>query len=260
MRAILILAVLFYVLHCVPAAADDAAPGGALEIYRAGDWARAEQVAASGSDASSKTLAAQAVLAQLMSGALAEASERTRRESARRAQRYAQAALDLDPGYAPAHLRLAAAFGYEGRYISPLRAALMRLPQRGREHIEQAMALDPDDPWGPAMLGAWHFEVSRRGGEGRFGSSLSEGFSHYRVAVAAEHVEPSIPYHFALALTALDPVTHRAEIDELLEQAVSETSSAAFDQTARGLAASLHDLLALDPAAAQAEAITRLEQ
>jgi tetratricopeptide (TPR) repeat protein len=256
MRVILILAVFF----CAPAFADDPAPGGAISVYRAGDWDRAEQVAASGSDASSKALAAQAVLAQLMSGALAERSEHERREAALRAQRHAQAALDLDPDYAPAHLRLAAAFGYEGRYISPLRAALMRLPQRGREHIEQAMALDPDDPWGAAMLGAWHFEVARRGGEGRFGSSLSEGFSHYRAAVAAENVEPSIPYHFALALTALDPIAHRAEIDALLAQAVSDTSSAAFDQTARTLAASLRDLLTQDPAAAQAEAVKRLEQ
>ncbi len=246
-------------LSCAPAAADEAAPSGALGVYRAGDWVRAEELAASGSDASSRTLAAQAVLAQLMSGALADTPERTRRELARRAQRHAEAALNIDPDYAPAHLRLAAGFGYEGRYVRPIRAAFMRLPQRGRIHIEQAMALDPTDPWGPAMLGAWHFEVARRGGEGTFGSDLAEGFRHYRAAVAVGTVEPAIPYHFALALVALDPVAHRDEIDVLLARVDQSEAAGAFDETARQLAASLAETLARDPEAARALAVERLE-
>ena len=264
MRSTLIVMVrtllIFLIGFAAPAVADDVEPGGAIGVYQAGDWPRAEQLAASSSDASSKTLAAQAVIAQLMSGALVDASERTRRETARRAQRHAEAALDLDPDYAPAHLRLAAGLGYEGRYMSPVRAALMRLPQRGRSHIEQAMSLDPSDPWGPAMMGAWHFEVARRGGEGRFGSDLNEGFRHYRAAVAAEDVQPAIPYHFALALTALDPVAHGDEIVSLLDHVTRNESAGAFNETARQLAMSLAETMTRSPAEAQALAIERLEQ
>jgi hypothetical protein len=231
----------------------------ARALYRAGQWVEAEQAAAAASDAASLTLASQTILAQLMSGALADQPERMRREAARRAQAHAEAALALDLDHAPAHLRLAAGLGYEGRYVSPLNAVMRRLPQRGRDHIEQAMVLDPADPWAPAMLGAWHFEVARRGGEGRLGCSLEAAFTHYRAAVAMESVEPSIPYHFALALVAKDPVTHREEIDALLAQALAHPSQTAFDETAKSLAASLAARLAEDAGAAQTEAIRRLE-
>ncbi|MCP2678155.1 hypothetical protein NHF45_01265 [Maricaulaceae bacterium NA33B04] len=234
--------------------------GDPVALYQAGEWEAAEQAAVTASDPVSQALAAQAVLAKLMSGEVSALPERERRAFARRAQAHAQAALDMDPDYAPAHLRLAAGLGYEGRYVSPFRAVMARLPQRGREHIERAMDLDPSAPWGPAMLGAWQFEVARRGGEGRLGSSLDAAFTHYRAAVAMEGVEPSIPYHFALALVAKDPVAHREEIDALLAQALSHPSQTAFDQTAKSLAQSLFDLLVADPQAAQAEAITRLER
>lgn len=236
------------------------ASGDPVALYQAGEWEAAEQAAVTASDPVSHTLAAQAVLAQLMSGEVSALPERERRAFARRAQAHAQAALDMDPDYAPAHLRLAAGLGYEGRYVSPLRAVMARLPQRGREHIERAMALDPSAPWGPAMLGAWHFEVARRGGEGRLGSSLDAAFTHYRAAVAMEGVEPSIPYHFALALVAKDPGAHREEIEAMLAQTLAHPSQTAFDETAKSLAQSLFDLLVADPQAAQVEAITRLER
>ena len=244
---------------CAPGFAGVTASDDALSLYRAGDFVRAEQVAVTASDPVSRTLAAQAILAQLMSGNLAERPADERRELARRAQSHAQYALDMDPDYAPAHLRLAAAYGYEGRYVAPLRAFMMRLPQRGRDHIERAITLDPDNPWGHAMLGAWHFEVVRRAGEGRLDSDLDIAFARYRAAVAMEGVEPAIPYHFALALVAKDPVAHRDEIDALLAQVAAHPSEAAFDQTAKGLGASLSALLDADPVAAQLEAVARLE-
>ncbi len=243
----------------LPALAFASTSDDALTLYRSGDFARAEQLAVTASDPASRTLAAQSILARLMSGELVERAERERRDLARRAQAHAQSALDMDPDYAAAHLRLAAAYGYEGRYVAPLRAFMMRLPQKGRDHIERAIVLDPENPWGPAMLGAWHFEVVRRAGEGRLDSSLDAAFTHYRAAVLMEDVEPAIPYHFALALAAKDPVAHREEIDALLAQVAAHPSEAAFDQTARALGASLGELLAADPAVAQAEAVARLE-
>lgn len=252
--------VILVICMTAPATALERRADDPFSLYSTGDWEQAEQLAVTASNASSRTLAAQAVLAQLMSGSLADEPAGDRRAAARRAQAHAQAALDMDPNYAPAHLRLAAGLGYEGRYVSPLRAVFLRLPQNGRDHIEQAMALDPSDPWGPAMLGAWHFEVARRAGEGRLDSSLAEGFAHYRTAVTAQAVEPAIPYHFALALTALDPAAHREEIDALLVQVAADRSDAAFDQIAQALAADLAAALDQDPEQARVLAIERLEQ
>lgn len=261
----LTLALIACLALCAPAVADDAAPApGALAAYAAGDWGQAEALAATAEDPQVRTLAAQSVLARLMIGAYADAPRRDRREAARRAQDHARAALALDPDYAPAHLRLAAGLGYEGRYVNPLRAAMRGLPQDGRDHIEQAIALDPSDPWGPAMLGAWHLEVTRRAGAGTFGADPETGQAAYRRALAmlAESgaAEPAIPYHFALALIAADPERHGADAAALLDQAQSLRADTAFARAAQDLAGSLAAQLTADPAAAQAEAIRRLEQ
>lgn len=241
-------------------ASDEAALSRPSALYEAGDWISAEQRAATASDAASRTLAAQAVLARLMSGEVADQSRGDKREIARRAQSHARAALDFDPHYAPAHLRLAAGIGYEARYRSAISAAMARLPQRGLEHIETALQLDPTDPWAHALLGAWHLEVARKGGEGVFGSDVETGLSAYRQAVAMENGEPAIPYHFALALVAADPAAHRDEASAMLDQALTEPSNNAFGAAAQTLARTLKAELETDPAAAQSLAITRLEQ
>jgi tetratricopeptide (TPR) repeat protein len=240
--------------------ADDTASIGPASLYDAGDWIAAEERAATASDAASRTLAAQAVLARLMSGELVEQSRRDKREAARRAQDHARAALNFDPTHAPAHLRLAAGIGYEARYRSAISAAMARLPQRGLEHIETALELDPADPWAHALLGAWHLEVARKGGEGVFGSDTETGLAAYRRAVGMEEAEPAIPYHFALALIAADPVAHSEEASALLDLALAEPAPDAFAEAAQALALSLKTELDGDPAAAQILAITRLEQ
>lgn len=247
-------------LIAAPADSDDVPASGPGALYQAGDWTAAEQSAASASDAASKTLAAQAVLARLMAGELADEPRSNRREAARRAQSHARSALDMDPDYAPAHLRLAAGIGYEARYRSAISAAMARLPQRGRSHIETALELDRSDPWAHAMLGAWHLEVARKGGEGVFGSDVEAGLSAYRRAVAMEGVEPAIPYHFALALIAADPEAHGDEADAMLDQALSGPPADAFEAAAQDLASSLKAALETDPERAQSLAIARLEQ
>lgn len=259
-RTLILIAAALSLMAGARALGDEAAATGPIALYEAGDWVAAEQLAATASDAASKTLAAQSVLARLMAGDVADESRGERREIARRAQSYAQAALDFDPDYAPAHLRLAAGIGYEARYRSSLSAAMARLPQRGRTHIETALDLDPSDPWAHAMIGAWHLEVARKGGEGLFGSDIETGLSSYRTAASMEEAEPAISYHFALALIAADPAARRDEAAALLDQALSDPAEDAFGQAAQSLARSLKAELDADPAAAQALAIARLEQ
>lgn len=259
-RALIAICLALSLPAAAPAFDDGAASSAPHALYEDGDWIAAEQRAATASDAASKTLAAQAVLARLMAGRLADESRGDKRAAARRAQGYARSALDIDPDHAPAHLRLAAGIGYEARYRSSISAALARLPQRGRSHIETALALDPSDPWAHAMLGAWHLEVARKGGEGTFGSDVETGLSAYRRAVAMDGVEPAIPYHFALALIAADPAAHGEEARTVLDQAMAGSSGDAFDQAARDLAASLKAALDADPESARTLAVERLEQ
>lgn len=233
---------------------------GALEAYERGDWAGAEAAADARSDAENRTLASQAALTPLMLGDMSGASRSDRREIARRAQDHARAAIAADPGYAPAHLRLAAAIGFEARYINPVRAAMIGLPQEGKRHIETALSLDPDDPWAEGMLGAWHMEVARRARPGMFGSDAGEGRERYRAAAARAGDDPSIAFHFALALIAADPHAHGDEALALLDQARAADAPGAFEDAIRAQAGALHALLAGDREAAQTEAIRRLEE
>jgi len=234
----------------------------ALSAYEAGDWAEAEVLAMTDGAPTVEdlVLAAEAALAPLTLGQIDGMSRRDKREAAVRAQGYARTALEIEPDNAQAHLRLAAGLGYESRYVNRVRAVMRRLPQTGRDHMVEAMALDPAEPWGPAMLGAWHMEVVRRAGEGMFDASEAEGQALMRQAVAMEHVPVAIPYRFAVALIASDPETHLDEALHLLEQARNQANETAADQAVAGLALGLSEALEAGVEQGRAYAIERLDE
>ena len=134
------------------------------------------------------------------------------------------------------------------------------LPQQGRDHMIEAIRLDPSEPWGPAMLGAWHLEVVRRAGEGMFDANEAEGLSLMRQAVEMGDAPAAIPYRFAVALVAADPAVHGEEATLMLNRAIETAESDAVGQAVLGLATSLLGLLQTDPAAAQTEAVRLLEE
>jgi len=234
----------------------------ARSAYDAGDWATAEQAADQAPvSIEALILAADAALAPLTLGQMEGMSRRDRRDAAVRAQIYAMMVLELEPDNVQGHLRSAAGLGYEGRYVSRLRALTGRLPQRSRDHMQQAMALDPSDPWGPAMLGAWHMEVVRRTSspEGMFGSNEAEGLALMRQAAAMQDVPAAVTYRIALALVASNAAAHAEEAGALLQRAQDDAGPDASDQAVHALAQTLANLL-VTPENAQAEAIRRLDE
>ncbi|MEQ8406403.1 MAG: hypothetical protein RKE49_15005 [Oceanicaulis sp.] len=240
-------------------AAPALAQPSAREAYEAGDWAYAQTLAAEAQDAASKTYAAEAALAPLILGRMTEADRYDKRMKARTAAGLAREALDIDPGHARAHLALAAALGYEARYSNPLRAALARLPQRGRMHIERALELDPASAWGHALLGAWHMEIVRRAGERTFGADSETGLERYRAAATIAE-SPAIPYHFALALLAHDAETHGDEALAQLRAAARMETQTAFDAAMRARAEDLLEIAVTFRSAAVEDAVRRLEE
>ena len=237
------------------------APAPAMEAFETGQWGAAESAASSAtSDVDALILASEAALMPITLDQAEGMSRRDRREAALRAQEYAEAALALEPDNAEAHLRLAAGLGYQSRYVNKLRAVMMGLPQQGRDHMIEAIRLDPSEPWGPAMLGAWHLEVVRRAGEGMFDANEAEGLSLMRQAVEMGDAPATIPYRFAVALVAADPAVHGEEATLMLNRAIETAESDAVGQAVLGLATSLLGLLQTDPAAAQTEAVRLLEE
>ncbi|WP_306016912.1 hypothetical protein [Oceanicaulis sp. MMSF_3324] len=237
------------------------APAPAMDAFETGQWGAAETAAASvATDVDALLLASEAALMPITLDQADGMSRRERRQAALRAQEYAEAALELEPQNANAHLRLAAGLGYQSRYVNKLRAVMMGLPQRGRDHMVEAMRLDPSEPWAPAMLGAWHLEVVRRAGEGMFDANEAEGLSLMRQAVEMDGAPAAIPYRFAVALVAADPVAHADEAQALLNRALQTADSDAVGRAVSELATGLLALLETDPDAAQAEAVRLLEE
>ncbi len=223
--------------------------------YREGEWERAERLALEADGARGHMLAAEAVLAALMTWK----DGLDRPQAARTAQEHAEEALARDDTLADAHLRLAAALGYRGRFMPAWRAWLAGIPQQGRDHILTALELDPDDPWAHALYGAWHMEVARRGGEGTLGASLQTGLAHYRSAARSAPDEPGIAYHLAIAQVAADPDRFADEAASWLDQAASAEVEEAFDRQMKQRAQDFAGLLARDRQAAREEAVYRLE-
>ena len=245
-------------LFSTPAFAQ--APAPAMAAFETGQWGVAEAAASRTSDVSALILASEAALMPITLDQAEGLSRRERRQAALRAQEYAEAALALEPDNAQAHLRLAAGLGYQSRYVNTVRAVMMGLPQRGRDHMVEALRLDPSEPWAPAMLGAWHLEVVRRAGEGMFDASEAEGLSLMRQAVEMEGAPAAIPYRFAVALVAADPAAHGEEAAELMNRAINASSQDAVGQAVSALSEHLLNLLNTDPAAAQVEAVRLLEE
>jgi len=250
-----LLMVLGALVWLAPAHADQPP---AREAYAAGDFARAETLASADPSAEAQAFAAGSALALLMTDEAAD-----RRAVARRLSRHARNALSADDNYAGAHLRMAAAIGFEGRYAGVLRAFMRRLPQQGKSHIEQALQLDPGDPWGPAMLGAWHFEVVRRGGGRALGASLEEGLAAYGEAVEAAPDDPAIAYFFAVALLASEESTYRdlarSELERAAALAPRSGLESALDAAMIGRSGALLAALENDPAHATRLAIAEME-
>lgn len=237
------------------------APAPAIEAFETGQWGVAESTASSAAtDVDALILASEAALMPVTLDQAEGMSRRERRQAALRAQEYAEAALALEPDNAQAHLRLAAGLGYQSRYVNRVRAVMMGLPQRGRDHMVEAMRLDPSEPWAPAMLGAWHLEVVRRAGEGMFDANEAEGLSLMRQAVEMDGAPAAIPYRFAVALVAANPAVHEEEATLMLYRALETADTDAVGQAVSGLATRLLRLLETDPAAAQVEAVRLLEE
>lgn len=207
----------------------------ALTRYAAGDYLGATEIAAETDDARTLALAARAVLARAV---LAE-SEKDAKRLAREAEDYAEAALEADPELLEAHLQTAAALGLRGRHTSGLAAHLQGLARRSRRHLDQALALAPENAWALSMIGAWHMEVVRRGGARVYDASLEKGLEYYEAALRADPDNLVIAANFAQALAESgDPELVRRARD-VAARASRMAPDDAFSQAMRNRVAAL---------------------
>ena len=130
--------------------------------------------------------------------------------------------------------------------MNGMRAYVGRIPQRGRSLLESLVEENPNDPWAVGMLGAWHLEVARRGGDRGMSvldASIDAGIGFYTNAIALDPHNPAPRYFFALALLALDDAAYYDMARQQLVLCLQLPPRDAFEAAVQTDAAQLSELI-----------------
>jgi len=231
----------------VAAAPDD----GALAHYSDGAYEAAVAAATSSADVAVATGAADdanrsdnlALAARALNASAYFATRKRARQDGKRAQKLAEAALAENPEHLEAHLQAAIAMSVRGANMSIVKAFFLNLPERAREHIDHALALNPDNAWALSTSAAWRLEVARRGGGKVYGADPELGFEEFKKARALAPDNIAIAYECALRLLASGKAGWRVIALTALDDAIAGIPQTAFEKeiqkSAHGLAAAL---------------------
>lgn len=235
-RAAFSLLILFVFAAAASAAElDDAA----LALFESGDYRRAAEAGAEAGGPDNLALAARCLNAY----AYLTPDDGAAREATLAALDYAQAAIAAEDDFAEAHLLAAVSHSLRAARMSAVRAVMLGLAGKARERLDAALALDPDNAWALSSSAAWHMEISRQAGDGRFGSDAELGFQQFGAALAADPGNVAIAYEAALRTLAIDRPAWRDAALQALDIALTAAPRDAFDAAlqsrARALAAAV---------------------
>lgn len=247
-RGVRTAALVFALVWASPTGAEP--PHSALQLYAAGQYLAAAEVADDHAEADNLAFAARALLTACITAADDESADALME----RAEGLARMALELDPESVDARLQLALVYGMRSQRVSIAEAFARNYAPRGRRLIEEALARAPDDARALALLGAWHLEVLRRGGRAgafAYGARFTEGAAAFERAMQISPDDPLIPLHFAMALIEIDAAANAARALALLNRVTSLAPRDAFEAYAQLAAEELtHTLTHNGPMAA----------
>jgi hypothetical protein len=232
------------------------AAASARDLYIRGDYAAATQAGEAAATGESLAFAARAAIAE------ATLRDAPCLSCLKRAEDLARRATLAEPGRAEAYVLLAVSMGLEARIVGVLRAQAARYPERAKDALGKAVALDPQGGATLAAMAAWHLEVVRNGGAlGTllYGARAETGIDLYRRGIAAEPANLVLPYQFALSLSGYALDRYRGEVEMLLAAAIRGMPRTAYERALKARAARLLEVLHAGNARAYAALIAKYQ-
>ena len=211
------------------AAAHAASDERAFALFESGQLQAAAETAADAGGAENLALAARSLNAL----AYLQTDNAVGRAIAKDALDYAEAAIKADNALVEGHLQAAISLAQRGSRMAALRAFFLGIADRARAELDDALAHEPNNPWALSSSAAWHLEVARRVGAGRFGSDPDLGYRQFMAARDADPDNLLIAYECALRLIAYDEAEWRADGFAALDAVLAGEPSDAFESAIR---------------------------
>ncbi len=237
--------IIFAAMIVLGAPAFAAPDEAAFALFESGDYEGAAENAAAIGGAENLALAARALNAK----AYLQVDNGDARKLAKAALEYAEAAISADDVLVEGHLQAAISLAQRGSRMAALRAFFLGIASRARDELDLALAREPDNSWALSSSAAWNLEVSRRAGEGRFGSDPQAGYAQF---LKARNLDPDnllIAYECALRLLAYDKPEWRDDGLAALEVALSGAPASAFEREMQSRARDFSAAIAAGPEA-----------
>lgn len=220
----------------------------AFMLFESGAYEGAATTAAAVGGAENLALAARALNAK----AYLETDEDDARKTAKRAFKFAEAAVDADPDLVEGYLQGAISLGQRGSRTAAWKGFFLGLAPRARDRLDAALAIEPENAWALSSSAAWHLEVARRGGAGMYGADPEEGHRQFMAARVAAPDNLPIAYECALRLIAYGREDWRGDARAALAAALALTPHDAFERGVQARARSLEAAVAAGRDAEQA--------
>lgn len=239
------------VLVCSPARATTLE--NVRQEYVHGNYGQAERDGVLVNSSDSLAIAARAALADVA------LRDTPCMDCLKRAERYANQAISIDPENSDAQTWLAVTLGYEGRLVGKLRARWQDLPGRARHALDAAIAADPDNAFAVAGLGGWNIEIVHGGGallaQILYGATEARGLALFKSAEEKAPYNPAIHYQIALTLAGFDVQRYRPRISSELVRTRTARAKTTYEKEIQQRAATLLDLLVSNQSAAFARRV-----
>ena len=161
------------------------------------------------------------------------AEEEEKEPLLQRAMRAAEAAIELDPANAQAHLQSAHATGRYSQLLAPMKSLREGYPKQVRASIERALELDPSHFGAHLSLASWHAEAIGRGGmmaRALLGAKRKSAFTHYEQALALAPDRNVVLLEYASGLLLLEGEKRRAQARDLRLRAIELPPQDAFQR------------------------------